>query len=64
MRKRGKSGCPEKKNGVLTPLIMAPRAGKDVGGRGGPDEAMGKFELTEISGRGQKWNFGKVAEGV
>ena len=40
--REGECCCPEKKNGVLPPLIMAPRAGKDAGGRGGPDEAVGK----------------------
>ena len=40
--REGECCCPEKKNGVLTPLIMDPRAGKDAGGRGGPDEAVGK----------------------
>ena len=32
MRKGGKSGCQEEKNGLFTPFIMAPRAGKDAGG--------------------------------
>ena len=32
MRKGGKSGCQEEKNGLFTPFIMASRAGKDAGG--------------------------------
>ena len=35
MRKGGKSGCPEKKNGSLPPFIIASRAGKHTRGRGG-----------------------------
>ena len=42
MRKGGESGCPEKKNGSLPPLIIAPWAAKHVGGRGGAGEAVGK----------------------
>ena len=42
MRKGGKSGCQEEKNGLFTPFIMAPRAGKDAGVRGGPDGAVEK----------------------
>ena len=34
MTKGGKSGCPEKKNGALPPLIIASRAGKHTRGRG------------------------------
>ena len=42
MRKGGESGCPEKQNGSLPPLIIAPCAAKHAGGRGGADEAVGK----------------------
>ena len=31
---------------------------------GGQEGSWQKVEPTEISGRGQKWDFGKVAEGV
>ena len=42
MRKGGKSGCPEKKNGSLPPFIIASRAGKHTRGSGGLGEVVGR----------------------
>ena len=42
MRKGGGSGCPERKNGSLPPLVIAPWAAKHAGVRGGTNEAVGK----------------------
>ena len=42
MKKGGKSGCPEKKNGSLPPFIIASRAGKHTRGRGGLEGAVVK----------------------
>ena len=42
VRKWEKCSCPEREKELFTPIIMAPRAGKDAGGRGGADGAVGK----------------------
>ena len=41
VRKGEKCSCPEREKELFTPIIMAPRAGKDAGVRGGPDGAVG-----------------------
>ena len=42
LREREKWCCPEREKELFTPIIMAPRAGKDAGVRGGPDDAVGE----------------------
>ena len=42
VRKGEKCSCPEREKELFTPTIMAPRAGKDAGVRGGPDDAVGE----------------------
>ena len=56
VRKWEEGCCPEGGKGLFTPLIMASRAGKDAGGRGGPDEAVGKS-----SAHGDVWKWLKLA---
>ena len=50
--------------GLCPPLIIAPRAAKLAGGRGGADEAVKKVELMEISGSVQNKHFKFLPEGV
>ena len=42
VRKWEKWSCPEREKELFTPIIMAPRAGKDAGVRGGLDESVGE----------------------
>ena len=41
MRKGGGGGCPERKNGSLPPLVIAPWAAKHARVKGGAYEAVG-----------------------
>ena len=56
VRKWEEGCCPEGEKGLFTPFMMASRAGKDAGGRGGPDEAVGKS-----SAEGDVWKWLKQA---
>ena len=42
VRKWEKCSCPEREKELFTPIIMAGRAWKDAGVRGGPDDAVGE----------------------
>ena len=42
VRKWEKCSYPKREKELFTPIIMAPRAGKDARVRGGPDDAVGE----------------------
>ena len=64
MREREKA-LSRKINGGVSPLNhLAMARGKLLGVEDGQEQLRYKVEPMEISGRRQKWHFGKVSEGV